>query len=79
MSEDEILAFKGTPFQVPHYPCHTQAVERGIRPVSQASSSVVGQEARNGFIRQRIHARKELSKFDTKRDLFPKVEAYQKP
>ena len=78
LTEAELLAFKGTPFEVPHYPCHTQAVERGIRLVSQASSSVVGQEARDGFIRQRIQARKELNKFDTKRDFFAKVEAYEK-
>merc|ERR1712121_276867 len=76
MMDAELIAFKTTPFDVPHYPCHTQAVERGVRLVSEASSQVIGQKARDGFIRQRIHARKELKKFATKKDFYPKVEAY---
>ena len=56
LTEDEVMAFKESPFQVPKYPCHTQAVERGIRLVSEASSAVIGPEARNGFIRQRMQA-----------------------
>ena len=51
-TEEEILSFKETPFAVPKYPCHTQAVERAVRLVSEASAAVVGKEARNGFIRQ---------------------------
>ena len=78
MTDAQITAFKTSPFDVPHYPYHTQAVERGVHLVSEASSKVVGQKARDGFIRQRIHARKELKKFATKKDFFPKVEAYSK-
>ena len=78
MTDAQITAFKTSPFDVPHYPCHTQAVERGICLVSEASSKVVGQKAREGFLRQRIYARKELKKFATKKDFFPKVEAYSK-
>ena len=44
-TDEEILSFKETPFAVPKYPCHTQAVERAVR-------LVVGEEARNGFIQQ---------------------------
>ena len=51
-TDEEILSFKETPFAVPKYPCHTQAVERAVRLVSEASAAVVGKEARNGFIRQ---------------------------
>ena len=76
MTDAELTAFKTSPFDVPHYPCHTQAVERGVRLVSEASSQVIGQKARDGFIRQRIHSRKELKKFATKKDFYPKVEAY---
>ena len=72
-TEAEILSFKETPFDVPKYPCHTQAVERAIRLVSEASAAVVGKEARDGFIRQRIEARKELPTFKTKRDFFQKI------
>jgi len=55
-SDAEVSAFRDVAFQVPKYPCHTQAVERAIRLVSEASTDVVGQEARNGYIRQRITA-----------------------
>ena len=30
--------------------CHTQAVEKAIQLVSEASAAVVGKEARDGFI-----------------------------
>ena len=72
-TDAEISAFRDSPFQVPKYPCHTQAVERAIRLVSEASTAVIGQEARNGFIRQRITARKELPTFETKKEYFPKI------
>ena len=39
------------PFQPPKYKCHTQAVERAVKLVTEAASSVVGEEARDGFIR----------------------------
>ena len=67
------------PLEVPNYPCHTQAVERAIKLVSEASAAVVGQEAREGFISQQIKERQELSKFESKKDYFPKVEAACQP
>ena len=72
-TEAEILSFKEAPFAVPKYPCHTQAVERAVRLVSEASAAVVGKDARNGFIRQRIEARKELPRFKTKQEFFKKI------
>ena len=75
LSNDEILAFKSTPMAVPNLPCHTQAVERAIRLVTEASSSVVGEEARDGFIRQRIESRKELKGHASKKDFYARVEA----
>ena len=40
------------------YPCHTQAVERHIKLVTEASASV--------FIRARLQSRTKMPKFDTK-------------
>ena len=77
--EAELLAIKEAPLEVPHYPCHTQAVERAIKLVSEASAAVVGQEAREGFISQQIKERQELNKFESKKDYFQKVEAACKP
>ena len=36
------------------FPCHTQAVERCIKFVTEAAASVLGQERRDGFIRARL-------------------------
>lgn len=49
-------------------PCHSQAVERCVKLVTEASASVCGQEARDGFIRYRIVSREILPKFETKSD-----------
>ena len=47
LTDEEIMAFKESPFL-----CHTQAIERAVQLVSEASSSIVGQETRDGFIKQ---------------------------
>ena len=52
---------------IPDFRCHTQAVERFIKLVTDASTSVVGNEARDGYIRNRIEGRKKLPKFETKK------------
>ena len=72
-TNEELLAYKESPLVVPKYPCHTQAVERAVRLVSEASAAVIGQEARDGFIRQRMEARKILPNFETKKEFFPKI------
>lgn len=51
-------------------PCHTQAVERCVKLVTEASLAVCGSDARDGFIRNRILGRQILPKFDTKTDYF---------
>lgn len=54
----------------PLFPCHSQAVERHVRLVSEASSLVFGAKERDGLIRSRIKSRKELPKFETKKQFF---------
>jgi len=58
-----------------NYPCHTQAVERCVKLVTEASNSVCGPEAREGFILSRITSRECLPKMDSKRQF---SEALQK-
>ncbi|CAG9837210.1 unnamed protein product [Diabrotica balteata] len=48
------------------YPCHTQAVERCIKLVTEASVAVCGNTAGDGFISERIASRASLSVFETK-------------
>ncbi|GBP46966.1 hypothetical protein EVAR_30998_1 [Eumeta japonica] len=61
-------------FEIEKYLCHTQAVERCVKLVIEASSSVCGPEARDGFIRTRIKARQGIPVFDTKSQFFEQKE-----
>lgn len=73
LTNEQLTAIKDSPLQVADYPCHTQAVERAVRLVSEASASVIGQDARDGFIRQRIQSRKGLKMHATKKDFFSRL------
>ena len=48
------------------YPCHTQAVERHIKLVTEASAAVFEKESRDAFIRVRLKSQDKISKFETK-------------
>jgi hypothetical protein len=50
----------------PKYPCHTQAVERCVKLVTEASAAVCGVNARDGFIRVRLESRQIMPYFNTK-------------
>ena len=52
--------------------CHNQAVERHIKPVSEASAAVAGFKNRDELIRQKIRSRKQIKIFNTKQQLNPK-------
>lgn len=62
-----LITNKEKPSCIPSFPCHTQAVERAIKLVTEASSSVIGEE-RDGFIRAKMEGRKRLPAFETKKD-----------
>ena len=59
-------------FDTEKYPLHTQAVERVIKVVSEASSKVCSHEAREGFILTRLASRERMSSFESKKDYVPK-------
>lgn len=50
------------------FPCHTQAVERAVKLVTDASTAVCGESARDGFIRARIELRAIMPSFNTKKE-----------
>ena len=52
----------------PKYPCHTQAIERCVKLVTEASSTVCGVKSRDGFIRVRLESRKIMPRFESKCD-----------
>ncbi|CAG9826869.1 unnamed protein product [Diabrotica balteata] len=53
-------------FDFPKYPCHTQAVERCVKLVSESSLLVTGPERRDGFIRSKIKSKDFLVTYDNK-------------
>jgi hypothetical protein len=59
--DDEVKAsiLSGNPLEFEKLPCHTQAVERCIKLVTEASTAVCGAAARDGFINVRNEARKK--------------------
>ncbi|KAK4874509.1 hypothetical protein RN001_013869 [Aquatica leii] len=48
------------------FPCHTQAVERCVKLVTEASRSVSDQESRDGLIRARIKSKSCIPSFENK-------------
>ena len=63
-----LVASGNTPVvDFPQFPCHTQAVERCVKLVTEASAAVCDAPTRDGFIRARLKARRIIPVFDTKR------------
>ena len=73
-TNEEIKDFVNTPYSPPDIPCHTQAVERGIRVITEAATSVIGQDSRDGFIRQKLRSRKDVGYCGSKKDFYPVLE-----
>ena len=68
LSDDELIKILDSPLQVPKWKNNTQAVQRGINLGTEACTAVNGQAGRDGFIRQRMHSRKLMAKFNSKKD-----------
>src|SRR6218665_1206088 len=72
ISEDQLKLFvtSGEPpmADFPKLPCHTQAVERCFKLVTESSSAVCGAKSRNGFIRSQLESRLINPIFNTKSD-----------
>lgn len=71
ISDDELKSMvKSVPteIRIAKFPCHTQAVERCVKLVTEASAAVCSDEARDGFIKARVESRRQLPQFETKSD-----------
>ena len=51
------------------FPCRTQAVERCIKLVTEASCKVYGKDSRDGFVRATIESRRKMPLLESKKDL----------
>ena len=70
ITQDELTNFikTGEPF-VNNFiktPCHTQAVERSIKLITEASTKVTGHSNREAYIQCTLQSRKEITSFVTK-------------
>ncbi|GBM87960.1 hypothetical protein AVEN_123844-1 [Araneus ventricosus] len=54
--------------EIQKFPCHTQAVERCIKLVKEASNKVCGHEALDGYIRATLKSRSIIRNFSKKSD-----------
>ena len=72
MSDDEltglIVAEMKPSVLFPKFPCHTQAVERCVKVVTEASAAVCDEKSRDGFIRTRLASRELMPTLESKRD-----------
>lgn len=70
--EAEIISFVKSggqsTIEFERFPCHTQAVERCVKIVTEASLAVCGEVSRDGFIRSRLEGRHLMPVFNTKSD-----------
>jgi len=73
LSKNQLEEFIQRPFSS-LIPCHSQGVERSIKLVTEASSSVYGAEARDGFIKARLKSRDLLPTFETKSDFLSSLD-----
>lgn len=53
--------------------CHTQAIERVIKFVTESSLSACGPEARDGVVKAEIVLHKMMSKFEIKKTFYLRV------
>jgi hypothetical protein len=69
LSKVEVSKFIENPLKIPKFSIHTQATERCVKSVTEASAIVYGQERRDGFVRTRMIHREEIPTFKSKKDV----------
>ena len=74
LTRQEIKEFYNKPMEVPYQCGHTQPIERAVKEVTAASSSVYGEERRDGRIRSRAANREIMPVCGTKRDLLGRLD-----
>ena len=69
LSTEAIKDILESPLTLCH-PCYNQSVERHIKLITEASTTVASYKSCDGLIRQRIKSRRLMKKFETKRQFF---------
>lgn len=68
MSDDSLkdLLINPMEFEIPKFPCHTQAVERSVKMVTEASTEVFTAKRRDGLIHAKIDSRARNQTYTSK-------------
>ena len=66
IAEDLQIMAKDNSLEIDDFPCHTQAVERCVKLVTEASQCVTNAASRDGLIRTRLKSRAGMLNFDQK-------------
>lgn len=67
-STEELMKFIDEKLLIKNYPNHTQAVERAVKLVTEASMKVCGYSHRDGYIKSGLMSKKNLPDIETKRN-----------
>ena len=68
LNMEQLLAIIETPLELPHYPCHTQHVERIVPVVTDSAMQRIGYVNRHSWILSTLESRKLCPKFTSKND-----------
>ena len=62
LSNHELIEVMTSKLEIKSYKVHTQSVERAVKLVTQASISVYGPEARDGYVKATVLSRRMMPK-----------------
>ena len=69
MTKSEKESWRINPLKLPHVKIYMQSTEWTVKCITEAAKSVAGHQARDGYIRARLHHREAMPVFKTKRDI----------
>ena len=68
LSNQDLIEIMTVKLEIKSYKVHTQSVERAVKLVTQASISVYGPEARDGYVKATVLSRRIMPKLSSKKD-----------
>ena len=68
LSNQDLIEIMTAKLEIKSYKVHTQSVERAVKLVTQASISVYGPEARDGYVKATVLSRRIMPKLSSKKD-----------
>ena len=66
---EDLKNFVDSPLRPPEFSSHTQSTERVVKQVTEVASAVIGQAARNCYLRAKVKNREIVPVFKAKQDI----------